>query len=765
VEGKKTMRRNIALIIFIAAMLLLSGASCSRQGLQRDADFRYNIRLLSNNDARVRETAAYTLAASSLYYREDEVGKPAIALAEDDPDDGVRIAAYQILDKIYYKWNTGDAQVVLQGLDDANPDVRKAAYDLGCHIGWDDFGIDFDYFKWLHDKDPEIRESALGGVGLLYDEMPHKVLEALTEALEDEAPSVRFTAAETLIRKNSDIDKAFQVILAALDDRELRWQAISFLENIGPKGMDAVPKLKEVFNTIHPDKGMIDYLLGLPPDADVMAELRANKPGSLLLKMLDEKDPDWVTVEPTASGHWARVKACWNDGRREEPNGWNQEVLHREGIIEALAKISPDEDTVEFIIGALNDEDEWVRGKAAEVLSDIDGAEGKGLARIIEMTGPGETDYVRWQSMQALGKYGRHFPEQAVPVLIDLLRDEDCGISRGAAEAIGQIGPEAKDAASALWELVDKYPQSEEMGDYRLALELVWALWKIESERSAKLEVACKLAGNANPDIRSHVMWLMWGLGPEAIPRLVEGLDDSNAGVRSGALWSLGKLGEDEPGVVKYLIQGLNDPDPEVGGSAASALKKLGIKAKDAAPALAESLKEYPSSLKRTIDVYREGYDYECSKARLCIDALGAIGPDAADEAIPVYSLFLSAENVDLVLDVIENIPRLGTASKALVQPIAGLLLHENAKVRLAAAKTLGQMQQSASDAVPSLVKALDDANPGVRWEAAKSLGLIGNGASKALPALRRVAQSDINSEVRRIAGEAVGKIEGASAQ
>ena len=45
------------------------------------------------------------------------------------------------------------------------------------------------------------------------------------------------------------------------------------------------------------------------------------------------------------------------------------------------------------------------------------------------------------------------------------------------------------------------------------------------------------------------------------------------------------------------------------------------------------------------------------------------------------------------------------------------------------------------------------------RWHPAKSLGLIGPDAAASLPDLKRAAESDVNSEVRKVAQEAIEKI------
>jgi len=74
---------------------------------------------------------------------------------------------------------------------------------------------------------------------------------------------------------------------------------------------------------------------------------------------------------------------------------------------------------------------------------------------------------------------------------------------------------------------------------------------------------------------------------------------------------------------------------------------------------------------------------------------------------------------------------------------------------RLQAAKTLGRLGWLARDAIPALVRALDDADPKVREACAHAVGLMG---PEALPPLRRMLGHD-DKYVRRNAIWAMGKL------
>ena len=72
----------------------------------------------------------------------------------------------------------------------------------------------------------------------------------------------------------------------------------------------------------------------------------------------------------------------------------------------------------------------------------------------------------------------------------------------------------------------------------------------------------------------------------DAVPALIQALQDSDAEVRYNATWALGNIGE---GAVPALIQALQGPDEGVRWNAAEALGKIGT------PEALEAVKKYQS--------------------------------------------------------------------------------------------------------------------------------------------------------------------------
>jgi HEAT repeat protein len=77
------------------------------------------------------------------------------------------------------------------------------------------------------------------------------------------------------------------------------------------------------------------------------------------------------------------------------------------------------------------------------------------------------------------------------------------------------------------------------------------------------------------------------------IPKVVEGLDDKDAGVRAAAVLAVGQIGpEDSEPVIKKLAELLKDKEDKVKENAVKALGSFGAKAEGAVKALREAKKE-----------------------------------------------------------------------------------------------------------------------------------------------------------------------------
>jgi HEAT repeat protein len=223
--------------------------------------------------------------------------------------------------------------------------------------------------------------------------------------------------------------------------------------------------------------------------------------------------------------------------------------------------------------------------------------------------------------------------------------------------------------------------------------------------------VARRLIGavkGGNADQRSDACMLLAQIGPvtaDVIPALLGALQDENHHVRQAAAYALGSFGPASKDAVPSLVAALKDRDRFVRRSAAEALGKIRPAAKEAALALG---KFGPAAVDAVPDLIGALQDRHPFMRLEAAEALGRIGPavkaavQALTEARRQDSDFRMPTAAALALF------RLG------VPPIDDLKDHEESfparEIRRSAAlKALGEMGPAAKDAVPALVKIIED--------------------------------------------------------
>lgn len=178
-----------------------------------------------------------------------------------------------------------------------------------------------------------------------------------------------------------------------------------------------------------------------------------------------------------------------------------------------------------------------------------------------------------------------------VATLIEQLNDEYWRTRYYAAEALGDMSEEAKDAIPALAERLSDV-------DGVVPVNAAIALGKIGDP--AVVPILARALSGQSEKVR---MYAAEGLGKigeaakDAVPELIKALSDVDWGVRDCAARALGRIGEAAKDAVPELIKTLKKPssveeEEYVHNSAAYALGRIGEAAKDALPALIEALSD-----------------------------------------------------------------------------------------------------------------------------------------------------------------------------
>lgn len=158
------------------------------------------------------------------------------------------------------------------------------------------------------------------------------------------------------------------------------------------------------------------------------------------------------------------------------------------------------------------------------------------------------------------------FKKKAIPYLVEGLRDENAGIRKGAARALGSIGD--PDGFEPLTRALSD-PDPDVRGPAALALG--------ELRDPRAIPFLINLFYDANATIRNEAADALATIGTPAFEPLVAALSDSKTGARLAAIRSLGKM--KDPRVIPPLIAKLEDAFPEMRSSAATALGEIGAPA------------------------------------------------------------------------------------------------------------------------------------------------------------------------------------------
>ena len=341
-------------------------------------------------------------------------------------------------------------------------------------------------------KDPEggVRRDAAEALGKIGPDAKPAV-PALSEAFKDKNEVVRLAAGVALARI---VPEGVPALIEALKDKNevFRLAAAVALARIGP---EAVPALIEALK----DEDKVVRVFAAIALAEIGPEAKAAVPD--LIEALKDKDKDVRRVAAQA--------------------------LVKIGLEARLA--------VPVLIEAFKDENRDVRRFAAQDLGSI-GSEAKSAVPALSEALKDEDIHVCKQAAQALGQIGPE-AKAAVPALIEALKDKGNDVRLEAAEALGKIGPEAKAAVPALIEAF----KDENRDVRRFAAR---ALERIGSEAKSAVPALSEALKDKDESlsVRMVAAWALMGIGPEAMPALIEALKVENRDVRRAAALGLGEI-------------------------------------------------------------------------------------------------------------------------------------------------------------------------------------------------------------------------------
>lgn len=397
------------------------------------------------------------------------------------------------------------------------------------------------------------------------------------------------------------------------------------------------------------------------------------------------------------------------------------------------------EEAIPFLIECLDNNE--ARYWACLALADMGPAAKKAVPQLTKLQESDEPQ-VRLQALVALGQIGPD-AKSAVPAIVKSLDgDKVAGVRYAAAFALGEIGAGDKQSRAAL-------TKSIESDDAFLQVVSAWALARVaKDDKKLQDQVTVLIIDGLKSDkvdVRRAAARALAEINPprEMVePVLIKAIHDSDQSVIGNAIDALASLGTKiVPRISNNALK-----NKELRLYAVRVLAKIGPDAKEAAPALAETLADAEGDYRREAQF-----------------VLGLFGPAAAP-AVPELIKSLASDDDHIRNSAIYALGKIGPAAKDASAELRALLADDEEFVRFAATWALVRIDPKdtklVAAAVPALIKGLSDERPVVRAESAATLGELGPAAKSALPELKKAA-GDAEQPVSDAAKQAIEKISG----
>jgi HEAT repeat protein len=225
----------------------------------------------------------------------------------------------------------------------------------------------------------------------------------------------------------------------------------------------------------------------------------------------------------------------------------------------------------------------------------------------------------------------------AIPLLLRALKDDRKNMRLGIAYALGCL---AQEEPNCLPTLID-FMKDE---DPKIRGKTLWFLGRLSRPDQKVISIIAEALRDKDTKVCRDAAFTLFSMQQPyqqppadvsiAIPQLLQAAKADDSQVRAYALRALGWIGPKDRAIIPALREGLKDNNSLVVECAAEAIGQIGPPANLAVPDLI--------GLLRAKDIKRENTSWSVHSNVAC--ALGAIGPKAAKEAVPILLEMLQSK-------------------------------------------------------------------------------------------------------------------------